>query len=80
MRIIKVTEDQFNQLNEVRYINANQRNYVSDTDSRGRYITDRRRKLGFENNMGQTPIKNNEKIRVFHGCSMKTALEICTKG
>lgn len=80
MRIIKVTEDQFNQLNEVRYINTKQKNYISDTDSRNRYIPNRRRKLGFENNGGQNPIKNNEKIRVFHGCSMETALEICTKG
>lgn len=72
MRIIKVTEEQFNQLNEVRYINAASR----DQSPYGK----KPYRKNWEDQYNQEPIKNNEKIRVFHGCSIDTALEICTKG
>lgn len=72
MRIIKVTENQFNQLNEVRYINAAARD-------KHLYINKPYRR-DWKDIYNQEPIKNGESIRVFHGCSLETALEICTKG
>ena len=72
MRIIKVTESQFKQLNEVRYINAAARD--KDLDLNKPYRRD------WKDRYNQEPIKNGERIRVFHGCSLETALEICTKG
>lgn len=72
MRIIKVTEDQFNQLNEVRYINAAKR----DQD----WYENKPYRRDWKDMFTQDPIKNNEKIRVYHGCALKTALDICTNG
>lgn len=72
MKVIKITENQFNQLNEVRYVNAANRYQHS-------YIPRPYRK-DWSDVYNQEPIKNNESIRVFHGCNLKTALEICTKG
>lgn len=69
MKIIKITE---NQLNEVRYINAASRDKHS-------YIPRPYRK-DWRDLYNQGPIKNDESIRVFHGCNLNTALEICTKG
>ena len=72
MRIIKISESQFNQLNEVRYINAAARdqNFYDNKPYRNKW----------QDRYNQEPIKNGERIRVFHGCSLETALEICTKG
>lgn len=68
--IVKLTE---NQLSEVRYINASPRgeNYYNSSKPH------RKEPMEVYN---QQSIKNTDKIRVFHGCSIDTALEICTKG
>lgn len=67
--IIKLTRQQ---LNEVRYIDAANRDM---TTREGRpYRKD------WQEKYNQQPITNDDKIRVYHGCSIKTALDICQNG
>lgn len=68
--IIKLSK---RQINEVRYIDAANRDMTSQID-RKPY------RNRWQEKYNQQPIKNNDKIRVFHGCSIKTALDICTNG
>lgn len=56
-------------LNEVRYIDTKNNKYngkVTKTDWKEIY--------------NQEPIKNSDKIRVFHGCTLKTAIDWCING
>ena len=62
-KIIISEEQLFNLINEVRYIDTNNR-YKKDL-------------LQVFN---QEPIKNGESIRVFHGCSLETAVNACVNG
>lgn len=67
--IIKLSD---RQLNEVRYIDAANRDMTSRMD--------RPYRKDWQEKYNQEPITNNDKIRVFHGCSIKTALDICQNG
>lgn len=56
-------------LNEVRYI-----------DTKGEKYRGRVYKNDWKDVYNQEPIKNDDKIRVYHGCSLKTAVEWATSG
>ena len=65
---IKIAESQLNKLFEVRYIDT--RHSIGDKVSKSHW---------YDTSI-QEPIINGEKIRVFHGCSLKTAAEAVIKG
>lgn len=65
---IILTENQFNELFEVRYIDTK--------DSNGNKV----RKKDYLQTSHQEPIKDSDVIRVFHGCSLRTAMEACVRG
>lgn len=67
--IIKLSRKQ---LDEVRYIDAANRDMTSRMDMPYR--------KDWQEKYNQQPITNNDKIRVYHGCSLKTALDICKNG
>lgn len=56
-------------INEVRYI-----------DSRGTKYHGKVNKSDWRDEYNQEPIKDNDKIRVFHGCSLKTAVDWALHG
>ena len=63
--IIKLSK---RQINEVRYIDAANRDMTSRMD--------RPYRKDWQEKYNQQPITNDDKIRVYHGCSIKTALDI----
>ena len=65
---IKIAESQLNKLFEVRYIDT--RHSIGNKVSKSHW---------YDTSI-QEPIMNGEKIRVFHGCSLKTAAEAVIKG
>lgn len=68
---IQITENQKNNLfSEVRYI---------DTDVSQGY-NDVVRKKNWQDVYNQEPIKNDDRIRVFHGCDLKTAVQFAKEG
>lgn len=67
--IIKLLKEQ---LDEVRYIDAANRDMTSRMD--------RPYRKNWQEKYNQQPITNIDKIRVYHGCSLKTALDICQNG
>jgi hypothetical protein len=67
-RKLKITESQLNKLLEVRYIDT--RHSIGNKVEKSHW---------YDTSM-QEPIMNGEKIRVFHGCSLKTAAEAVIKG
>ena len=67
--IIKLSK---RQINEVRYIDAANRDMTSRMD--------RPYRKDWQEKYNQQPITNDDKIRVYHGCSIKTALDICQNG
>lgn len=73
MSTIIITEGQFRELHEVRYIDAS----VRDQNI---YNPNKPYRRDWYDVYNQEKISNNESIRVFHGCNINTALEICTKG
>ena len=56
-------------INEVRYIDSRYTKYHGKVQKKNWYDI-----------YNQEPIKNNEKIRVYHGCDLKTALSFATSG
>lgn len=73
MKRIILHENRLCVLNEVRYIDA-------ASKSQSIYNPQRPYRTDVMDAYKQDKIQNNESIRVFHGCSIDTALEICTKG
>ena len=66
---IYITENQYNKLFEVRYLQPNYSRYGGKVQSDNWFSV-----------YNENPIKNSDKIRVFHGCSLETALDICLHG
>lgn len=78
-RVVRITESDIRRavrecldsLNEVRYINPGRSESYNGKVRKG-YDYYKTRK--------EDPIKNGDKIRVFHGCELKTALDWCING
>ena len=70
MKRINILESQYDKLIEVRYIDTRQGDMVYGK----KYKKDQNQVLF------QEPIKNNETIRVFHGCDLETAVRACISG
>lgn len=66
--LIHLNENQYNRIFEVRYIDT--RHSVGDDVTKSHW---------YDTSI-QEPIMNGEKIRVFHGCGIKTAAEAVIKG
>ena len=68
-KTIHLNENQYNKLFEVRYIDA------------GTICNDKKKHKKDPNQIEfQEPIKNNDTIRVFHGCDLETAVRACMYG
>lgn len=70
MKRIIIHENRIHLLDEVRYINVSYRNGGFGKPHRA----------NMDDVYKQDKINNNESIRVFHGCSIDTALDICSNG
>ena len=69
MKRVIIDESQYNKLLEVRYI-----------DTRNKYSLGKVEKKDPNQVLFQEPIKNDEVIRVFHGCDLETAVRACLNG